>query len=161
MKQGKSYLESISEEGVLTLATRLRRVADILFTQVQDLYSSNNRNFKPAWFPFLLALSNSKNLDIKTLAKKRKVTPSAASQIIKELIDNKLVSVELKTTDQRQKKIKITKKGLDALNSLIPDLKIIEKSLIDIIGDDQKILFEILENTESQLTKNSILERGL
>ncbi len=159
--ENDKYLESISETGVLTLGSRFKRITDMLFSQVQDLYNERGIKFKSTWFAFLLTLKHSKSLDIKSLAQRRKISHSAASQIVKEMTKQGLVTSEVESSDQRQKKITITEKGSKILDQLIPLLKIIENSLLDVLGEQFENFFHTLDTIEYDLSQTPFKARRL
>lgn len=161
IQENEKYLESISETGVLTLASRFKRLTDLLFSQVQELFIERGVKFKSTWFSILLTLKHSDGLDIKTLAQRRRISHSAASQIIKDLEKNGMVNSEVESSDQRQKRITITEDGKKSLDKLIPQLKIVESTLQDILGEDFESFFTALDNLEYELNETPLKKRRL
>ena len=157
----EKYLQSISETGVHTLGSRFKRLTDLLFSQAQDLYSSRGLKVKPAWIAFLLTLKHSESLDIKRLANRRRISHSAASQIIKEMEKAGFVTSKVEEKDQRQRKIEITELGTNAIEELVPQLQIIEKTFKEILGEDFEIFFNILERFEYELNEKPLIGRRL
>lgn len=155
------YLDSIPETGVLTFASRTKRMTDMLFGQVQDLYEQAGLNFKPMWFAFLLTLKHGNGLDIKTLAERRRITHSAASQIVKDLAKNGLVEVAAEKHDLRQKKVTITEEGRKTLYKLIPHLQLVQETLNELLGDDMDAVFRAMDRLEFGLKEQPFKARRL
>jgi DNA-binding MarR family transcriptional regulator len=95
------YIENLPNDSILAIGSLTKRLTDILFAQVQDLYTKRVHDFKPVWFSFLLALKKADGLDLKSLAAKRGVSPSAASQVVKELERKGLATTVTNKTDSR------------------------------------------------------------
>ena len=157
--ESEQYLENIDENGVLLMGWRLKKVTDNLFKQVQDLYDKRKRNFKAVWFTPLITIYKNPDIELKTLAEKRKVTASAITQIVKELEKNNLVKTKKSKEDQRSKTIKITKKGIELLTSIIPDLNLIEETINELLSHDFHSTLAKLENFSQKLSESSFEER--
>lgn len=155
------YLSEIDESGLLTLGSRLKRLSELCMNQCSTIYKTHEINFKPVWFPILLALYQHGEMDIKSLADKRRITHSAASQIIKDLANNKLVAYTTDSKDARQKNISLSKKGEKQLIKLVPFLQTMENGLSEAMGDKAQTLLSSLEFLENQLKANPVYEQKL
>lgn len=151
------FLDSIEEEDIVTIGSKMKRVTDLILNTSQEYYSrnslvlSNGKNFKPVWCTILLTLRRTDNLDIKTLAKIRKITHSGASHLIKEMASNKLVKVVSCKQDQRHKKVMITEEGKRVLDRAVTFLRVMKKTFQEILGEDYKKFFSQLETIEDEL----------
>jgi DNA-binding MarR family transcriptional regulator len=153
------YIENLPNDSILAIGSLTKRLTDILFTQVQDLYTKRGHDFKPVWFSFLLALKKADGLDLKSLAAKRGVSPSAASQVVKELERKGLATTVTNKTDSRFIFIQITEKGIHALNDLVPELKLLEDVFTELLGPDKDLILNRLSFFEQQLKRKAIHER--
>lgn len=157
--EDEQYLDSIENIGILTFGSLTKRISELLILQVQDLYKSQGIGFKPTWFPVLLALKKAKKMDVKTLAKTRRVTPSAISQVLKDLEKNKLVSIKPQENDLRQKEISLTINGEAIVRSLVPHLRLIERELNAIFGEEFEKVQGVLLKLENELTVKPLTKR--
>ena len=98
---------------------------------------------------------------MKTLSKKRRVTPSAISQVVKELIANDLVFQKAESNDLRQKKIFLTEKGAELLKIIVPQLQTIEATIVELLGKDFEIIIQSLLKFEEELLEKPMFQRQI
>lgn len=144
--------------GVMTMASRARRLSDLLFQQVQDVYDYRRRGFKSSWFAILATLKREGKIDFKTLASRNNISPAAVSQSMTEIEKLKLVKI-LKGKDKRSRVISLTEKGEELLNSIVPDLIDIEIVLKELIGKNEEQVIDALSRLERELKNRSLVER--
>ena len=144
-------------DGVITIASRLKRLSDLFYQQAQEVYDSRLRSFKTSWFSVLATIKREGVIDFKTLADKNNVSNSAISQVIRELEKKELVDIKT-GLDKRSRLISLTEQGENLLSSIIPDLIDIESVLKEILGRDGSVLIKILDKTEYKLRKNSFYD---
>lgn len=152
------FIDSIEDKKLLGLGSQLKRVTDVLLNQVQDLYDRHNKNFKASWFSFLISIRTNPDCDIKDLAELRNVSSSAVSQVVKELIKEGFVEART-TKETRSKKLRITELGEKTLLSISPELKQIEKILVDILGSKADILISELDKLENEIKAKPFSKR--
>lgn len=157
------YLDLISQKGVLTFASRLKRLTDLLFSQAQELYKYKKRDFKTGWFAFLLCLRQKDGCDLKSIAKQSGISTPTASQIMKELSNKKYIITSVNKKDFRYKTIKISPKGSAILEEIVPELKLIEDTMRSILGKDLDYILAKLSYLEQELKarpfKNRVLSK--
>lgn len=156
MRQDEFWGE-IKLTGIITVASRMKRVSDLLFAQVQELYDTRNRNFKSSWFAILATIKKEGKIDFKTLASRNNISSPAVSQIIKELEQLELVKVK-SGQDKRSRFIYLTAKGTKTLDDIAPDLVDVEKVLIKLLGNRTGPLLDTLGYVEKELREKSISE---
>ena len=144
--------------GVITIASRTRRLSDLLFQQVQDVYDYRGRGFKSSWFAVLATLQREGSVDFKTLASRNNISPAAVSQSMAEIEKLKLVKV-LKGKDKRSRIITLTEKGEDLLRSIVPDLLDIEKAFREALGRDMESMLDGLTRMEREFKNRPLVER--
>lgn len=138
-------------KGIITFASRMKRLSELLFIQVQNLYDSRDRDFKASWFAILATIKASEKIDFKTLANENNISSSAVSQTIRELETLGLVDIE-SGQDRRSRFISLTKKGHEALEKIKPDIHDIEKILLNLMGEKEaKETIKCLEKLEREL----------
>lgn len=152
------FLKDLSSKKILNLASILKRLTDTLLSQVQDLYDKHGKSFKVSWFSFLVAIKDNPGCDIKDLAELRNVSSSAASQVVKDLIKEELVFVKT-FRETRSKSLNITNKGQDLLLSISPELKHIEKVLLQSLGSDYNLFFNCLDKLEACIKERPLVLR--
>ncbi len=151
-------LSSINLSGVITIASRTRRLSDLLFQQVQEVYDYRMRGFKSSWFAVLATVQSEGKVDFKTLASRNNISPAAVSQSMTEIEKLKLVKI-LKGKDKRSRIISLTAKGEDLLNSIVPDLMDIEAAFKEAIGKDEDLMVDALGRMERELKNRPLVER--
>lgn len=154
----KDLLSETNLSGVITLASRMGRLSDLLFQQVQDLYDYRMRGFKSSWFAILATIQREGKTDFKTLASRNNISPAAVSQSMVEIEKLKLVKI-LKGKDKRSRVISLTDKGEQLLNSIAPDLADIEATLHDLIGKNDGLIIDALGKLERELKNRPLVER--
>ena len=153
----KNFWGQLDLEGVITIASRLKRLSDLFYQQAQEVYDSRSRSFKTSWFSVLATIKREGLIDFKTLADKNNVSNSAISQVMRELEKKDLVNIKT-GLDKRSRLISLTDQGEKFLASIIPDLIDIESVLNQILGKDGQILINILDKAENKLRKNSFCD---
>ena len=154
----KDSLNEVDLTGVITIASRTRRLSDLLFQQVQDVYDYRERIFKSSWFAVLATLQREGKTDFKTLASRNNISPAAVSQSMAEIEKLKLVKI-LKGKDKRSRVISLTSKGEELLNSIVPDLIDIEEAFKESIGKNHELMMDGLTRMERELKNRPLVER--
>lgn len=158
MKTKDFFKGQIDLAGVITIASRTRRLSDLLFQQVQDVYDYRGRGFKSSWFAVLATLQREGSVDFKTLASRNNISPAAVSQSMTEIEKLKLVRV-LKGKDKRSRVITLTEKGEELLRSIVPDLMDIEKAFNEAISGDLESMMDGLTRMEREFKNRPLVER--
>lgn len=154
------FYENLDESGVIMVVTQLRKLADLIFYQVQDVYAKRGKVFKSPWFGILFSLRKYGEHDLKSLAQRISVKPPSASEVIKELEGHGFVKVKNQAKDARFKTISITKAGINKLDEIIPEIQFIIDTLKELFGDDVDDLLARLSYVENQLRTKSFGERA-
>ncbi len=156
--KSKYSLNEIDLSGVITIASRTRRLSDLLFQQVQDVYDYRMRGFKSSWFAMLATIQREGRVDFKTLASRNNISTAAVSQSMIEIEKLKLVKI-LKGKDKRSRLISLTKKGEQLLSSVVPDLIDIEAAFKESIGGNDGLMIDGLTRMERELRNRPLVER--
>lgn len=146
-------------DGIIGIATRLKRLSEMLAIQVQEVYDEHDRNFKVSWFTTMANIKYEGEIDFKTLAGKNNVSASAVSQVITDLKKHKMVYIKAGLEDKRSKTISLTEKGNKYLESIIPDLNEIEKDLIEVFQNKAGKFTKELERIEENFKSKTFLQR--
>lgn len=131
---------------VSKLSNKLRRRLDMLSSR-KDFSGSQGRTLQ-----FLLA----QNEDIfqKDIEEEYSIRPSTATELLKQMEKNGLITREPVAYDNRLKKIVLTDKALMYRKQVVDDLSALEKSLIkDIPEEKLNIFFEVIEKMMDNLSE--------
>lgn len=153
----KDFWSELDLTGLISIASRLKRLSELLSLQVQELYDLRGRDFKPSWFVILTTIRREKQIDFKTLASLNNISSPAVSQSIKELEKFGLVTIKT-AKDKRSRIISLSTKGEKALDSIIPDLTDLQKTLPELIGEDSNSIIEVLTRIEQRVRSKPLVE---
>lgn len=131
---------------VSKLSNKLRRQLDMLSSR-KDFSGSQGRTLH-----FLLA----QNEDIfqKDIEEEYSIRPSTATELLKQMEKNGLITREPVSYDNRLKKIVLTDKALMYRKQVVDDLTALEESLIkDIPEEKLNIFFEVIEKMMDNLSE--------
>jgi DNA-binding MarR family transcriptional regulator len=106
--------------GCLVLGSRLRRVSENFLSEINRAYQNEGINFDAGWFPVFYLLSKNDSLSIKELSEHTEVSHPAASQLITNLKNRKLVTSAACADDGRRQLVQLTKSGRELLNAILP-----------------------------------------
>lgn len=131
---------------VSKLSNKLRRRLDMLSSR-KDFSGSQGRTLH-----FLLA----QNEDIfqKDIEEEYSIRPSTATELLKQMEKNGLITREPVAYDNRLKKIVLTDKALMYRKQVVDDLSALEESLIKGIPEEKlNIFFEVIEKMMDNLSE--------
>lgn len=131
---------------VSKLSNKLRRRLDMLSSK-KDFSGSQGRTLH-----FLLA----QNEDIfqKDIEEEYSIRPSTATELLKQMEKNGLITREPVAYDNRLKKIVLTAKALMYRKQVVDDLSALEESLIKGIPEEKlNIFFEVIEKMMDNLSE--------
>jgi len=138
--------------GYLVLGSRLRRLSESFLSEINRAYQNAGIDFDASWFPVFYLLSKNDNLSIKELSEQTEVSHPAASQLITNLKNRKLVTSATCADDGRRQLVQLTDSGRELLEQILPvwdailltmdDLLLAEpgcKELLPAIGSLEKV----------------------
>jgi DNA-binding MarR family transcriptional regulator len=106
--------------GYLVLGSRLRRLSEAFLSEINRAYQTEGIDFDASWFPVFYLLSKNGSLSIKELSDQTEVSHPAASQLITNLKNKKLVATTTCTDDGRRQLVQLTEKGKQLLEQVLP-----------------------------------------
>lgn len=106
--------------GYLVLGSRLRRLSEAFLSEINRAYQNEGIDFDASWFPVFYLLSKNESLSIKELSDQTEVSHPAASQLITNLKNKKLVATTTCTDDGRRQLVQLTEKGQQLLQQVLP-----------------------------------------
>jgi DNA-binding MarR family transcriptional regulator len=106
--------------GYLVLGSRLRRLSENFLSEINRAYQNEGIDFDASWFPVFYLLSKNDSLSIKELSEQTEVSHPAASQLITNLKNKKLVTSATCSDDGRRQLVQLTESGRELLATILP-----------------------------------------
>ena len=106
--------------GYLVLGSRLRRLSESFLAEINRAYQNEGIDFDASWFPVFYLLSKNGSLSIKELSEQTEVSHPAASQLITNLKNRKLVTSVTSAEDGRKQQVQLTAEGRALLAQITP-----------------------------------------
>lgn len=122
--------------GYLVLGSRLRRLSESFLAEINKAYKNEGIDFDASWFPVFYLLSKNESLSIKELSEQTEVSHPAASQLITNLKNRKLVTSVTCADDGRRQMVQLTDSGRKLLAQIIPVWDAILLTMEDVINND-------------------------
>ena len=152
-------MKNLNDLGVLGLGSRLKRLSDSLYKQIDEVYKKENIDFQARNFPLLQLLKENESMSITELAEVLGQTHPAISQMSKKLKQKGLIYDHSDALDDRRRLLSITPAGFELVDQLTPvwkDMQVILGRLMSISSGN---LLNSVELLERQLTKQNLIER--
>ena len=122
--------------GYLVLGSRLRRLSEGFLAEINRAYKNEGIDFDASWFPVFYLLSKNDSLSIKELSEQTEVSHPAASQLIANLKNKKLVTSATCSDDGRRQLVQLTDTGRELLASILPVWDAILLAMDEVIADE-------------------------
>lgn len=146
-------IDFIKELGEIALGSRLKRLSDLLFAGVEQIYKDRGVQFQPKWFPTFNLLKEYGSQSILEIALRLGVSHAAINQTAKELLRAGLVSEKPSETDKRKRILALTAKGLTTAEELEIVLRDIRASITETLHEAGVDLIEAIDKVENQARK--------
>ena len=147
--------------GVLTLGSRLKRMSDHLFAQVQDLYSQCDIPITTTYFPVLRLLQKVGELSVVEIADSLHLSHPAVSKQTAKMLKEGLLEKNIDERDQRRSSLRLSKKGESAMVQVEPvlkEMKVVIEKMTDFSSDN---FMEGLEQLEQRAFDGSVANKIL
>jgi DNA-binding MarR family transcriptional regulator len=122
--------------GYLVLGSRLRRLSEGFLAEINRAYQNEGIDFDASWFPVFYLLSKNESLSIKELSEQTEVSHPAASQLITNLKNKKLVTSATCADDGRRQMVQLTDSGRALLEQIMPVWDAILLAMDDVLAND-------------------------
>ncbi len=122
--------------GYLVLGSRLRRLSESFLAEINRAYQNEGIDFDASWFPVFYLLSKNDSLSIKELSEQTEVSHPAASQLITNLKNKKLVTSATCSDDGRRQLVQLTDRGRELLTTILPVWDAILLAMDDVLADE-------------------------
>ena len=150
----------VREKGYLALGTRMKRLSDQLYSQVQQLIQLHDLPIQANHYPLLASLDENGPLTIGKLAHSQGTSQPGVTRIVGQLVKLGLVSARRGEHDQRQKVVELTDSGQVIVEQgrriIWPQ---IVQCLSDIMDNQQGNFLEQLTHLEDALAEQTFLQR--
>jgi ribosomal protein S18 acetylase RimI-like enzyme len=152
-------MDMITRLGELALATRLRRLADMLQKDVTDVYAELGLDFQARWFPVLVAMRLHDSTTATALAGELGLSHQAVSKTAKILVKRGLVAESTDPTDSRRRLLSLTRTGRTLCRNLDDVWEEIRQANEDLLTVTEGPFLSDLDRLESALAVETMAAR--
>ena len=124
------------ELGYLVLGSRMRRLSEAFLSEINKTYQAAGIAFDASWFPIFYLLSKKESISIKELSDTTGVSHPAASQLVTNLKNKKLLKTTTSSTDGRLQLVQLTKAGRSLQEQIIPVWEAIRQTMEELVHSD-------------------------
>ena len=124
------------ELGYLVLGSRMRRLSEAFLSEINKTYQAAGIAFDASWFPVFYLLSKKESISIKELSDTTGVSHPAASQLVTNLKNKKLLKTTTSSTDGRLQLVQLTKAGRSLQEQIIPVWEAIRQTMEELVHSD-------------------------
>ena len=128
-----NFYESL---GYLVFGSRLRRLSEAFLSEINKTYQALGIEFDASWFPVFYLLSQTDSLSIKDLSDTTGVSHPAASQLVTNLKNKKLLKSTTSKDDGRKQVVQLTKTGRALLEQILPVWEAITRTMNELVEAD-------------------------
>ncbi|GAA3508978.1 hypothetical protein GCM10022393_21220 [Aquimarina addita] len=154
----KDALQDFAELG---LGSRLNRLSEFVMKEIQLVYDTLQIDFDPYLFPVFKIIINQKTTTTSVIQEQLHYTQPAITQALKKLLDKKLIRYTDDKKDKRKKIVKLTQKGKNTHQEMIPLWNVIDKQVKWLTEGSAMSLTRHLTHFENQLREKSLSSRIL
>lgn len=147
------------ELGHLALASRLKRLGELLQAQVSEVYAEQAVSFRARWFPVLIALTRTSPLSIVQLAAILGLTHTAIAQIAQEMEGQGLVASQQDPRDGRRRLLGLTAEGEATTARLQPLWEEVRAATAELVAESGHDLLAAIAAVEERLSVRPMDDR--
>ena len=152
-------MDLFGELGYLALASRLKRLGELLQSQVSEVYAEQAVSFRGRWFPVLIALSRTSPLSVVQLAAILGLTHTAIAQIAQEMEGQGLIGSRPDPRDGRRRMLGLTAEGRATLARLQPVWEEIRAATAEMVAESGHDLLAAVAAVEDRLAARPMSDR--
>ena len=139
--------------GVLSLGSRLKRLSDHLYNEVQSVYLSESLIISSTYFPILRLLQQSGELSVVEMAERLGLSHPAVSKQVSKMIKDSLLIKRSDPDDQRRSVLALSELCAQQMSLVEPVLEVIGNELERYLNQVQGSFLEQLAQLEQSLLK--------
>lgn len=155
----QSQRDLLAESAELGLASRLKRLSERLYSEVQAVYEARRIEMNPRVFPLFFVLRQREQVGIVELADALGVTHAAVSMLVKKAKSDGYVSVLVPEHDERCRLVRLTKQGAVLVRKLEPIWVELQASLKNILATEAPDFLKSIATIEACLDRAPLVER--
>ncbi len=152
-------MKNLNDLGLLGLGSRLKRLSDNLYRQIDKVYKHEKVTFQARNYPLLQLLYENESMSVTNLADMLGQTHPAISQMSKKLEQNGWIYHQVDSQDERKRLLSITPAGFDIFDTLSPIWKDLQVILGRLMVTSTGNLMNNIELLERQLDKKDLIDR--
>ncbi|TSE09732.1 MarR family winged helix-turn-helix transcriptional regulator [Aquimarina algiphila] len=153
--------DHLQQFGELGLGSRLKRLSEFMMKEIQLVYTTCGIDFDPYLFPIFKVIIDQEVATTTDIQEKLQYTQPAITQALKKLIDKKLVDYKIDSSDKRKKFFRLSKKGKEMHQKMIPLWVVIDQQIKWLTEGSAISLLHHLTHLENQLHIKSLSKRIL
>lgn len=153
-----NFYESL---GYLVLGSRLRRLSESFLSEINKAYQAAGIEFDASWFPVFYLLLNNGTLSIKELSDTIGVSHPAASQLVANLKNRKLIKTTTSAEDGRRQLVQLTKAGHALLDRILPIWEAMSQAMEELTNSEPECqhLLPAITAVENKFRSVSLSEK--
>lgn len=152
-------MDHVSELGALALATRIRRLLELLLRDGKRVYRAAGVDFEVRWFAVFHLLTKRSPLSITEIAQLLGQRHPTIIQVIEELTRHSLVRSTRDTSDSRRRHIELTAEGRKLAKRLQPIWRAFEEAGREVTTEAGNDFIASLNQLEIAIGRESMFER--
>jgi len=149
----------VEQFGVLTLGSRLKRLSDDLFSEVQSIYLQCDIPISSTYFPILRLLQHVGGLSVVEIAERLRLSHPAVSKQVTKMTKECLLEKTLDAQDQRRSLLKLSEHGIQAMHRVEPILEEMKVVIENMTNFSSSHFMEGLSELEKQLFSGSLADK--
>ena len=152
-------MDIFNQLGELALGSRLKRLSDQIMRHGARIYQANDIDFEPKWFPVFYSQSRQSPLRVTEMAQELGVSHAAISQVVRELLQKKLIKAVKDPHDGRKRLLSLSDKGLQLLPRLEEIWNDIAVAFHEMINAHQTNIIDGIREVEHSFLESPLDER--
>ena len=152
-------MDIFNQLGELALGSRLKRLSDQIMRHGARIYQANDIDFEPKWFPVFYSLSRKAPLRVTEMAQELGVSHAAISQVVRELLQKKLIKAVKDPDDGRKRLLSLSDKGLQLLPRLEEIWNDIAVAFHEMINAHQSNIIDSIREVEQSFNESPLDQR--
>jgi N-acetylglutamate synthase-like GNAT family acetyltransferase/DNA-binding MarR family transcriptional regulator len=152
-------MDFYSELKEQALASRLKRLSEMLMEEGEALYRELGFNFRPRWFPLFYTLSRYPTISVTELAAELGISHPAVNKIAHEMAKAGLIKETKDSRDDRKRLLSLSPKGRKTLEQLQPVWDHIRQGAQEMLKEAGVNLIDDLEKVEKAFSRQSVVAR--
>lgn len=151
----------MEEFGVLSLGSRLKRLSDYLFQEVQAIYHDQHLPVSSTYFPILRSLQSSGAMSVMELAHSLQLSHPAISKQTSKMLKEGLLLKDMDKQDQRRFVLKLSPQAVQTMARLEPILQEMQWLLEQACQQQSEHFMQAIEHLERQVHRGSFATKVL